>query len=347
METLQSLTGIGGGPLGTERPSAFFPGTTGQAFAEEVERAEERARGDGPAARRQDLLAGERRAARRAGFDGPDAARAEEPERAETKKEGSREPEWLDQGPVRATAFQERSSPVGGDPSGAPSQASAAPSSPQPLAEGSGVMEGTAPLPSAAPAAVAPTTNPAAVAATAPEASAPAAAGEAKPVALAPARADGPRAEPAATGEPAPAPAPGEAALERAEEILRQIKLHLAPGVKRLVLDLDPLELGRLAVQLAWRAGKVSAIVRAERGETLALLAQRENDLGTLLAQRGIAADSVRLELGFQGQRRGGQAAPPPSAPTPPSNPAHVALERDRTVHPSDPASRALVDTYA
>ena len=346
METLQSLTGMGGGPLGTERPSAFFPGTTGQAFAEEVERAEERARGDGLAARRQDLLAGERRAARRAGFDGPNAARAEEPAETPSKKEASREEEGLDAGPVRATAFQERSLPVDGVRSAAPSPASAAPGSPAPPPDCLGGPEGTAPLPGAAPAiALAPSTSPAAVAAAAPEAPAPAA-GEAKPVALAPARADGPRAEPAATSEPAPAP--GEAALERAEEILRQIKLHLAPGVKRIVLDLEPVELGRLAVQLAWRAGKVSAIVRAERGETLALLAQRENDIGTLLAQRGIAADSVRLELGFQGQRRGGQAAPPPSAPTPPSSPAHVALERERSAHPSDPsASRALVDTYA
>ena len=85
METLPSLaSGFGGRPLGTERPSAIFPTatsptSTGKMFADEVARADARARGQGLQARRLDELDGARRAARRATFgegrDSPGAAR--------------------------------------------------------------------------------------------------------------------------------------------------------------------------------------------------------------------------------------------------------------------------------
>jgi hypothetical protein len=86
--------------------------------------------------------------------------------------------------------------------------------------------------------------------------------------------------------------------------------------VRRLTLDLEPAELGRLSVQLALRAGKVTAIVRGEQPETLALLEQQEPGLLDVLARRGVAADSVRFELGFgeHRSRRGARPALPAPA---------------------------------
>jgi len=132
----------------------------------------------------------------------------------------------------------------------------------------------------------------------------------------------------------------GATPLERAQEILRQIQLHVAPGVRRLAFELEPGDLGRLAIQLTSRQGKVSAIVRAERPETLELLALQEDELRALLARRGITTDSVRLELGFGGERSsaGARAAFEPQAEA-----------RQNTVQASSlpAASAALVDTYA
>jgi flagellar hook-length control protein FliK len=123
-----------------------------------------------------------------------------------------------------------------------------------------------------------------------------------------------PGSRPVKAASPPPPPAgPDAAVLERAAEILRQIQLHATPHVRRLTLELEPAELGRLSVQLALRTGRVAAIVRGENPETLALLEQHEAGLRDVLAQRGIAADAVRFELGFGGQRsRRGAGAPSP-----------------------------------
>jgi flagellar hook-length control protein FliK len=108
----------------------------------------------------------------------------------------------------------------------------------------------------------------------------------------------------------APESAPGAETAARADEILRQVELQLTPNVKRLVLELEPRELGRLSIQLALRAGKLAAIVRGERPEALALLEARAPELARLLAERGLVTDEVRFELGFRSPanaRRGGR----------------------------------------
>jgi hypothetical protein len=127
--------------------------------------------------------------------------------------------------------------------------------------------------------------------------------------------------------------------LERAAEILRQIQLHATPHVRRLTLDLEPAELGRLSVQLALRAGKVTAIVRGEQPEALALLEQQEPGLLDVLARRGVAADSVRFELGFGGHRSRRGARPALPAPAASS----VAASSTSNV----PRERSRIDLFA
>jgi flagellar hook-length control protein FliK len=163
---------------------------------------------------------------------------------------------------------------------------------------------------------------------------------EAQPVELPqPARPGGKAVKPASA--PLPSTGPDPAVLERAAEILRQIQLHVAPGVRRLTLDLEPAELGRLSVQLALRAGKVAAIVRGERPETLELLQQREADLLQVLAQRGIEVDAVRFELGFRGSRSKRAKSPGADTAAAPSGPT-------RSLPSTAPGDRsARIDLYA
>jgi flagellar hook-length control protein FliK len=140
------------------------------------------------------------------------------------------------------------------------------------------------------------------------------------------------------------------AMLERAQEILRQIELHLAPGVRRLTLDLEPAELGRLAVQLSLRRGKLAAIVRAESAQALELLQARAGELRELFARQGLELDSLRLALGFGGERAGAgardRAAASPADAASPVRPAPGTQPVQAAPHTTRP-STSLLDTYA
>lgn len=346
METPASLaSGQGGKPLGTERLSArpsfvqTRPGASGQMFAREVERAVERTHGDGLQEKRLDELEGQRREARRAGFG-----------RMGTAEDGA-------EGEARTVevVFRPEHAPVGVQPAHAPrlpgdglfqsTPESVAPSTCSPCAEQrpgapvDSVSQPSAqmvPIPSAT---QTPVTG--AVPHLAPELPAlPGTAHEVQSIELPQLARPGSKAAQPATS-PLPTPGPDPAVLERAAEILRQIQLHAAPGIRRLTLDLEPAELGRLSVQLALRAGKVAAIVRGENSETLELLQQRESELLQVLAQRGITADAVRFELGFSDSRRPRAAhASTPAVPVLPAPASSIpcTAPRDRA---------ALIDLYA
>jgi flagellar hook-length control protein FliK len=299
-------------------------------FAQEVERAVERTRGDGLHAKRIDEQLGARRTARRAGFGGAHA-----PEPAHESSEPSATPPApvaAQAAPAPATrAPDELALPEPAEP--APVSASPAATTKETAAEShEPVAAARTPAP-----AVAPQPNPGAT------------------------RTEG-RATPAARTEPAPlepppivrlgsersakptsgaraAGSPEAAIFARAEEILRQIRLHATPGVQRLTLDLEPADLGRLSIQLALRAGRVTAIVRAESAQTLESLKQREHDLRAVLDERGVRADTVRFELGF-----GGAFA----RHEPPTRTPFSAAPRDSAPAPvPPPGSAARIDTYA
>ena len=97
-------------------------------------------------------------------------------------------------------------------------------------------------------------------------------------------------------------------ALARAEDILRQIKLALHPGLKRATIELAPAELGRISIHMALRRGGLATILRAESPETLALLRERLPELSALLEREGVRTTSFELHSGFAGSSHSGQA---------------------------------------
>jgi len=288
---------------GRRQGSPLAPsGETGRMFADEVERALERNRGSAVRARQLDERTSARQEARREGFGGvrPREDDGRVMEAHFRSEQGPIEARPALEGP--AQAMPRPSTPPApspepaprilstqGEPAGgAPAVPAAAPSappvpSPQAATPASGVAR-PQPAPEGAPARSA-------------------APGETRPADLALSS----RTRVAAGATPEPTASAGDTAvLERAEEIVRQIRLHLSSSVRRLTLDLQPAELGRLSVQLALRSGKITAIVRAESEETLELLKEKEGDLLGAFAQRGIRADSLRFEHGFGGSNRRG-----------------------------------------
>lgn len=350
METANRLTGTGGGPAGTSRPSALLPGlparpsstSLGALFAREFDEANARLQDQTARTRRLEDRFTDRRDARHESFG---AARPDDGDVTAVAAPVQAAPPAEPRSFETAPALERGTGPT---PSASvPGSASA------PLDEGGGTA--TALMPEAlttastssspvaatsTPAAVTPSPAPAAAAATSaprPDVRPVEGAGTSEP------------ARNAKTAATASTTRPGDTeAVDRAQEILRQIKLHLAPGLRRLTLDLEPAELGRLAIQLTWRPGRVNAVVRAGEPETLRLLQEREGELRAVLAERGIQADSIGFELGFDGrspQRRSPGGSPAPDARV-------VALAAAAPPIPTPPTtpplpSETLVDTYA
>lgn len=329
MEIPASLAaGTGGRPLGTERSPATLPHASGELFAREVAQAHERNRGTGTEERRLDELDGERRATRRAGFE------RERPNASDARPaEATYRPEHA---PVVAQPAVKAPEPASAEPLAsaepeAPSLATSAgtPSTAPTASAEAGPALSNAPLAPGAPAVPGPrgvATEPAAL----PSANT----ASSEPVELAQILRAGSSkdAKPAVLPSTLAAQGPAAAVLERAAEILRQIELHASADVKRLTLELEPAELGRLSIQLALRARRVTAIVRAENASTLEALRAREGELCDVLSRRGITADAVRFELGFGSRSRGHEraraaadegalahSAAPPAAPHIPS----------------------------
>ncbi len=98
---------------------------------------------------------------------------------------------------------------------------------------------------------------------------------------------------------PAPKHAPAPAAEAHAPEILRQLRLTLSSSMREATLQLEPEHLGRISIKLAVEHGKVSAEVRAERADTLAVLQHHGPELHAMLESRGVTPDHVGFELGL------------------------------------------------
>lgn len=87
--------------------------------------------------------------------------------------------------------------------------------------------------------------------------------------------------------------------LEHAEKVLRQIRVNVRPGMKSLTLNLNPLDLGRLSIDLSVQKAGLTAVVRAESPETLELLKHQAPELRAVLAQRGIETEALEFKLAF------------------------------------------------
>jgi flagellar hook-length control protein FliK len=98
-------------------------------------------------------------------------------------------------------------------------------------------------------------------------------------------------------------PTPAE---QHAADILKQLKLELAIGRREAQLQLEPAQLGRISVKLALARGRVSAEVRAESSDTLAVLQRHVPELRAMLEARGVTPESFDFQLGFQDERQNG-----------------------------------------
>lgn len=253
----------------------------------------------------------------------PDRAPAPEPSRYEPEREAA--------GPSREGRAARSTPSVGRnndavDPREAPAGAPTAVPSPRPSAEapalepslatslapggpGSQAASGPPPLPSTPSVPTAGTT--AALPARAPAATPPAPQGapatgfahrtsQAAPApAAAPASGSGPApAARAAAGAPKAPPPPAEDP-ERVQAVFRELRLHVAPGTRHAVIQLQPAELGRITVRITVRGSRVTGEVRAESEETLRILEAHAPELRATLAQSGF--DTTDLSLARHG----------------------------------------------
>jgi flagellar hook-length control protein FliK len=103
---------------------------------------------------------------------------------------------------------------------------------------------------------------------------------------------------------PSDEPAPRVHDLERAADILRQVRVSISPEMRQATIQLSPLELGRISIRISLHEGRVSAHVRAERPEALEALQRHMPELRAAFEARGLQAQEFQLSLGFDGRER-------------------------------------------
>ena len=287
-----------------------------QLFRDEVRRAVERQGGERALEERSDDLSSARRAGRAGGFERyrtsveeardqrarrgregsedtgqalAETPRVTEPERKSGSRTGAERgaPE-REASPARheaKDAVKSRSA----ESAGAPAATSGAPGAPG----ANGVTGATGPNPTTS-------ADAARVSAASPRAAGPPASDGTVPF-LAGARGERASARAGAAGAPAPA-TPDAALIDRAAEVLKQIRLSLKNGAKEVTVQLSPADLGRLSIRMRLTEGKLSTVVRVESQRTLELLERQAPELRALLAQQGFDAEQVDVGLGFGAQ---------------------------------------------
>lgn len=137
-------------------------------------------------------------------------------------------------------------------------------------------------------------------------------------------------------------PAPTAADLERAQQVLQQIRLRLSPSLLQATIELEPEHLGRIAIRLRVDGGSLTAVLRAESPQTLAVLEQHIPELRAMLSQQGLDAGDFDLGLAWQepgdGPFGGGERETWPGVPAPSGIEAEAAAGL-----PNDPIELARV----
>ncbi len=303
---------LGGANLALRSSS---PHATGELFSKQLDDAVDRQGGERVIERRLDELADARRSDRREGFERyrgqvADSRRREDSLKAEERPlaPGVREDDVLPAAPAQRSPTEQRPSL---DRATQPSRSSSSsaelssarnqsgPSSPQ--------LPGGAPSTASAPSALptgAPGTANVASAGTGTSAGNPSPRGAPNISAVL----VGPRGEKlleALAAERAKGADP--TLLERAEQVLKQIRIAIQPRAKRVTLELSPNDLGRLSIRMTLRKGELSTVVRAESPQTLELLELRAPELRSMLAEHGLDAAHMEFELGFGAGRQAGR----------------------------------------
>lgn len=87
--------------------------------------------------------------------------------------------------------------------------------------------------------------------------------------------------------------------VERAADILRQVRVQLSPHINEAHIQLQPLELGRISIRVSVEEGRMRTVVRAEKQEALDAIQTHLPELRAALRQQGIESQDFQLSLGL------------------------------------------------
>jgi flagellar hook-length control protein FliK len=121
----------------------------------------------------------------------------------------------------------------------------------------------------------------------------------------------------------APAPAPSDASLRPAlialpasEQVAINLKQALTTGSDEIQIQLKPASLGTIDVKLnVNHDGRLTAVISADRSDTLNLLKQDASQLQQSLRDAGFNADSGSLSFNLRGDGQSFAQNTPPSLP--------------------------------
>ncbi len=133
---------------------------------------------------------------------------------------------------------------------------------------------------------------------------------------------------------------------EKAAAMLRQIRVHLQPGMREALIQLEPRELGRISIKVAVRGEAAHAELRVSKRSTLEALERSLPELRAALERAGLGGGEVSLQLDLSA--RDGREESSFSGAAGRSRPADAPLPRAlvAALQRRTPSSDG-VDTYA
>lgn len=99
--------------------------------------------------------------------------------------------------------------------------------------------------------------------------------------------------------------------VERAADILRQVRVQLSPHTQEAHIQLQPLELGRISIRVSIEEGRMRTTVRAEKQEALSAIEAHLPELRVALRQQGIETSDFQFSLGLDNQPQRDQRQSP------------------------------------
>ncbi len=129
-------------------------------------------------------------------------------------------------------------------------------------------------------------------------------------------------------GRPAPAPEPGPVVTQ----IVERVTVLQRDGRHELTFRLDPPELGGVRIEAVLEGRHLEIRISTEHEPTRALLEQGVSRLREALAEQGIVAGRVSVELGFDSAARqfagGGRQPEERGVPAPPARATNAVAPR-------------------
>jgi flagellar hook-length control protein FliK len=95
-------------------------------------------------------------------------------------------------------------------------------------------------------------------------------------------------------------------AAQRSAQVLRQMRMHLHPGMRSATIQLAPADLGRLSIRLRVEGGEVHAVLRAETAEALGVLENHLPELEAAFEDQGFEEMTFEFVLDQGGSEANG-----------------------------------------